>query len=114
MNRIEARADRSPAEARVAACLPGRGAHQPPTRDGPPRDLRMSVEAERKRLERAWPEAFRDGVRAVFGFFPPDHERGGYFKGFHGSPLEKRNAYFAGFNLGFGDRRRDREKARHG
>jgi hypothetical protein len=102
MNRIEGRG------------LSGRAAHQPPTRDGASRGLGTSAKAERERLERAWPEAFRDGVRAAFGFFPPDHEHGGYSKGFHGSPLGKRNAYFAGFNLGFGDRRRDRDKARHG
>ena len=101
MNRIEGRG------------LSGYGVHQPPTCDGAPRGLRMSAEAERERLERAWPDAFRDGVRAAFGFFPPAHELGGYFKGFHGSPLERRNAFFAGFNLGFGDRRRD-HKARHG
>lgn len=74
----------------------------------------MSAEAERERLERAWPEAFRDGVRAAFGVFPPERDPGGYPKGFHSWPLEKRNAYFAGFNFGFIDRRRRRDKARHG
>ena len=72
----------------------------------------MSAEAERERLERAWPEVFRDGVRAVYGFFPADHEPGGYPKGFHAWPLEKRNAYFAGFNLGFMDRRRRQDEER--
>jgi hypothetical protein len=73
------------------------------------------AEAERVRLERAWPEAFRDGVRAAYSVFPADHEPGGYPKGFHSWPLEQRNAYFAGFNVGFHDRRRRREKGRrHG
>ena len=70
------------------------------------------AQLERARLEAAWPEAFRDGVRAAFGVFPPEHERGGYPRGFHGWPLEKRNSYFAGFNLGFCDRRRPRDAAR--
>jgi hypothetical protein len=68
----------------------------------------VSAEAERERLERAWPEAFRDSVRAAFGVLPPEREPGGYPKGFHSWPLEKRNAYFAGFNFGFIDRRRRR------
>ena len=73
-----------------------------------------AVDAERDRLERAWPEAFRDGARAAYSVFPPDHEPGGYPRGFHGWPLEKRNAYFAGFNIGFSHRRRERDEARNG
>jgi hypothetical protein len=72
------------------------------------------ADAERVRLKCAWPEAFRDGVRAAFGVFPPDRLPGGYPKGFHGWPLEQRNAYFSGFNFGFSDRRRLRDQARHG
>jgi hypothetical protein len=70
--------------------------------------------AERERLERAWPEAFRDGVRAAYSLFPTNCERGGYPKGFSGWPLEKRNAYFGGFNWGFIGRRQARDRARHG
>jgi hypothetical protein len=69
---------------------------------------------ERERLERAWPEAFRDGVRAAYSLFPADHERGGYPREFSGWPLEKRNSYFAGYNWGFIGRRRARDRARHG
>jgi len=75
------------------------------------REALERVQAERDRLERAWPDAFRDGVRAAYGLFPADHLPGGYPDEFHAWPLEKRNAYFAGFNLGFTDRRRRRDRA---
>ena len=75
----------------------------------------MSAEAEREQLERAWPAEFGAGVRAAFSFFPAEHEPGGYPRGFHRWPLERRDAYFAGFNLGFCERRRLRDEARrHG
>ncbi len=67
----------------------------------------MSAEAERERLERAWPEAFRDGARCAFLMtFPGDREPGGYPRGFHRWPLDKRNAWLAGFDLGFHGRLR--------
>ena len=69
---------------------------------------------ERAHLKRIYPEEYRLGIRAAFGFLPEQREPGGYPKGFHGWPLERRNAYFAGFNVGFCDRRRLREERRHG
>jgi hypothetical protein len=84
----------------------------PPIADAQ-RELKPAA-AERDRLEGLWPDAFRDGVRAGYGLFPAVHLPGGYPHGFHAWPLEKRNAYFAGFNVGFTDRRRRRDRARDG
>jgi hypothetical protein len=53
-------------------------------------------------LRKAWPQAFRDGVRSGLGLIEQSEQRepGNYPKGFHGWPLEKRNAWFAGYNVG--------------
>ena len=56
------------------------------------------------RLRQRWPEEFRDGARCGFLLrFDGDRERGGYPRGFHVWPLDRRNAWFAGFNRGFCD-----------
>lgn len=49
--------------------------------------------AERRRLRRLHPRQFKDGMNAGAGLkdYPP---------GFHDWPLEKRNAWWAGANLG--------------
>jgi hypothetical protein len=50
---------------------------------------------------------FRDGARC--GFLQRQEgprDPGGYPRGFHGWPLERRNAWFAGFNVGLHDRLR--------
>jgi hypothetical protein len=45
--------------------------------------------------------------------FPGEREAGGYPAGFHRWPLERRNAWVAGFNGGFHDRLRySSERAR--
>jgi hypothetical protein len=69
----------------------------------------------RNDLRRKWRNAFDDGARCAFlGEYPAEREPGGYPKGFHSWPLDKRNAWFAGFNLGLIDRARFEEEARHG
>jgi hypothetical protein len=65
------------------------------------------VDEERARLKRAWPDAFRDGERCAFHQRTDgESEEGGYPRGFHRWPLEQRNAWFCGFNLGFVERQR--------
>jgi hypothetical protein len=52
-----------------------------------------------------WPAEFRDGARCAFlRQFDGNREKGGYPLGFHRWPLDRRNAWFAGFNVGFHDR----------
>lgn len=53
------------------------------------------------------PDEFRDGARCAFlGKYPGDRERGGYPRGFHGWAMDRRNVWWAGFNVGFHDRLR--------
>ena len=66
---------------------------------------------ERGRLKALRPEVYRDGELAGLGKLPPrPRERGGYPRGFHDGPLNKRNAWLAAFNVGYHARR----GARHG
>jgi hypothetical protein len=52
-------------------------------------------------LRTFWPDEFRDGARCgLFLRFDDNREKGGYPRGFHRWPLERRNAWFAGFQLG--------------
>jgi hypothetical protein len=49
-----------------------------------------------------WPAEFLDGGKvAYFGEAEGEREKGGYPKGFHDWALERRNAWFAGFNAGW-------------
>jgi hypothetical protein len=41
------------------------------------------------------------GTVAYFGKAEGEREKGGYPKGFHDWALERRNAWFAGFNVGW-------------
>ena len=67
----------------------------------------MSEEREVARLRRRWSDEFRDGARCGFLLrFDGEREKGGYPRGFHLWPLERRNVWFAGFNRGFHDRLR--------
>jgi hypothetical protein len=62
-------------------------------------------------LKQAWPDAFRDGARFAFvGKSEGERERGGYPRGFFGWSLERRNAWFCGFNVGLLDKQRARTK----
>jgi hypothetical protein len=74
------------------------------------------VQAIRNELRRKWQDAFDDGARRAFTkTYPGPREPGGYPPGFHDWPLEKRNVWFAGFNLGLIDLARLKEEgAQHG
>jgi hypothetical protein len=70
---------------------------------------------QRRALQRAWPAEFADGIRC--GLLPgpdtaPPRDAGGYPQGFHGWPLERCNAWFAGFNFGYSERKK-RGEATH-
>jgi hypothetical protein len=59
-----------------------------------------------KSLRAKWPAEFDDGVRCgLLNKFPANGEPGGYPQGFHHWSLDKRNAWFAGFNIGYTKRR---------
>jgi hypothetical protein len=65
---------------------------------------------ERRRLRANWPDEYRDGARCgLTGEYPGDRQRGGYPRGFHGWPLDRRNAWFAGFNQGYHKQQEARE-----
>jgi hypothetical protein len=54
---------------------------------------RDKAELEREALRSRWPDEFRDGARCgLLREYPGDRERGGYPRGFHQWPLERRNA----------------------
>jgi hypothetical protein len=75
----------------------------------------VPVQSIRNELRRQWQDAFDDGARCAFlGEYPGEREPGGYPKGFHLWPLDKRNAWFAGANLGLVDRACFEEEARYG
>jgi hypothetical protein len=58
-------------------------------------------------IRRDFPREFADGESMGAGWvLEGDREKGGYPLGFHDWPLERRNAWFAGFNLGYGQRER--------
>jgi len=60
---------------------------------------------EVERLRAAWPAEFNDGARCAFmGKYNGARELGGYPKGFHDWPLDRRNAWYAGWNCGDIDR----------
>jgi hypothetical protein len=59
-----------------------------------------------------WPQEFNDGARSAFlQRCNGPREKGGYPLGFHGWPLARRDAWFAGFNCGRLDRLRLEEEA---
>jgi hypothetical protein len=60
---------------------------------------------EVKGFEPQSPDEYRDGARCAFlRRFDGVRQEGGYPPGFHHWPLERRNAWFAGFNRGYHDR----------
>jgi hypothetical protein len=64
-------------------------------------DRLAKAEREREALRSRWPDEFRDGARCgLLREFPGDRECGGYLRGFHQWPLERRNSWYAGFTLG--------------
>jgi hypothetical protein len=67
--------------------------------------IHAAISEECKPSQERFPVEFRDGARC--GFLQRQEgprEPGGYPRGFHRWPLERRNAWFAGFNVGFHDR----------
>lgn len=57
--------------------------------------------AEREAIRARWPAEWRDGARCGLSQkYEGPRERGGYPIGFHGWPLDRRNAWHAGFNYG--------------
>jgi hypothetical protein len=75
-------------------------------------DLRQKAIRERQALRERLPDEFNDGARcASLQRFDGPREKGGYPLGFHSWPLQRRNAWFAGFNLGRCDRLRLEEEA---
>jgi hypothetical protein len=60
-----------------------------------------TARSERRRLKRLYPDAYKDGLLVGAGITEGSREPGGYPKGFHQWALEKRNAWWAGANLGY-------------
>lgn len=56
------------------------------------------AQERRESLRQRYPVEFNDGARRAFNSIKR------YPRGFLGWPLEKRNAWFAGFNMGYMDR----------
>lgn len=53
------------------------------------------------KIKSAWPDEFADGARCgARTKREGPHEPGGYPIGFHRWPLERRNAWYCGFNIG--------------
>ena len=66
----------------------------------------VTAQAERDAIRLKWQAEFDDGARCAFlQRADGPRESGGYPKGFHAWQLERRNAWFAGFNQGCIDRR---------
>jgi hypothetical protein len=61
--------------------------------------------AARARIKGNFPDEFADGERCgLFQKFEGSREPGGYPKGFHQWPIPRRNAWWAGYNLGRSER----------
>jgi len=59
------------------------------------------TELIREKLAEKWPAEYADGVAIGLGEKPEGpREPGGYLKGFHAWPLERRNAWWSGANMG--------------
>ena len=63
-------------------------------------DRERIAAAERERIRQAFPDEFADGAKRGFKGDPL------YPHGFTTWPLDRRNAWFAGFNKGYSDRKR--------
>jgi hypothetical protein len=76
-------------------------------RDAKPRPVFGKIKSrESFYIRRDFPREFTDGENMGAGWEPGGkRERGGYPLGFHTWSLERRNAWFAGFNLGRGRRK---------
>jgi hypothetical protein len=64
------------------------------------------------RIRKEFPREFADGETVGAGWEPGgEREKGGYPIGFHDWEMARRNAWFAGFNLGYARRVRVGQKA---
>jgi hypothetical protein len=62
----------------------------------------------RRALRAKYPSEFDDGARCGATLtYPGKREPGGYPKGFHGWALDRRNAWFGGFNAGYAKRNQE-------
>jgi hypothetical protein len=74
-------------------------------------DRKKKAARIRALIRQRWPAEFDDGARSAFlRRSDGPREKGGYPLGFHGWPLARRDAWFAGFNLGRIDRLRLEEE----
>jgi len=65
----------------------------------------VSATDEGMRLRERWPAEWTDGARCAFlRSFDGEREKGGYPLGFHRWPLDRRNAWYSGYNRGRCDR----------
>ena len=67
---------------------------------GEDRERRRAADDEREHIRRAFPAEFNDGAKRGFRgdkLYPP---------GFLEWPLDRRNAWYAGFNKGYSDRKK--------
>jgi hypothetical protein len=72
----------------------------------------FAMTPEQTAIRDRWQAEFDDGAKCAFTReFLGERESGGYPVGFHRWLLERRNAWFAGFSIGFHMRLQD-EKAR--
>jgi hypothetical protein len=68
---------------------------------------------EIEQLRARWAAEYRDGARCGFlQTFEGERGKGGYPRGFGDWTLNRRNAWFSGYNRGFHDRMRVSEEAR--
>jgi hypothetical protein len=73
---------------------------------GQDRERIAAAERERQRIKLAYPDEFNDGAKRAFTgdkLYP---------QGFLKWPLQRRNAWYAGFNKGYSDRKRGRDDGR--
>lgn len=72
------------------------------------------AESDRSCGASRWPDEYRDGARSAAGLPVGPREAGDkprYPRGFHEWPLERRNAWFAGFNGEYSRRARDDDRS---
>ena len=74
-----------------------------------------AAKREREAIRARWPDEFRDGARCGLSQkYEGPREAGGYPKGFHGRPLDRRNSWWSGYNAGRLDRLRHEAERPHG
>jgi hypothetical protein len=70
---------------------------------------RLAMTPAQTTIRSRWPAEFDGGARCgCLREYPGEREPGGYPKGFHQWPLDRRNAWWGGFNFGRQDRLRGR------